>query len=192
VSTPTRRELQAQERRNQLIDTALALFAEKGVEGTSIKDIAERAGVAQGLVYHYFASKDALFAAIIERHNPLPQMRDALRDVQDRPVREVLLHLATTAYELIREKHEIIVVVAREALTRPELQQRIFALQALGIGTYADFMRGRIAAGEIRPHTPEASARMLMGAVLALHLTAAPETLIPEIVDNLLRGIAVE
>ncbi len=192
MSEPTRRERQAQERRNQLIDTALALFAEKGVESTSIKDIAEQVGVAPGLVYHYFDSKDALFDAIIERHNPLPVMLDALRDVQDRPVREVLLRLATTVYDLVVEKRAIIAVIAREALTRPDLQRRIFALQALGIGAYTEFMRGRIAAGEVRPHTPEISARMLIGSVLATHLSNAPRSFLPEIVDNLLRGLAAQ
>jgi AcrR family transcriptional regulator len=192
MSTPTRRELQAQERRNQLIDTALALFAERGVEGTTIKDIAERAGVAQGLVYHYFDSKDALFYAIIARHNPLPIVTSALSDVADRPLRAVLLQLAETIYELVREKRAIAVVVAREALTRPDLQQAIFELQARGISLYAELMRGRIAAGEARPHLPEVSARMLISAVLALHLTNAPPSYLPEIVDTLLRGIGPE
>jgi AcrR family transcriptional regulator len=190
VTTPTKRDLRAQERRSQLIDTALALFAEKGVERTTIKDIAERAGVAQGLVYHYFDSKDALFYAIIERHNPLPIISAALVDVADRPLRDVLLRLAETAYNLMREKRAIIIVVAREALTRPDLQQRIFALQSMGIALFADFMRGRIAAGEARPHAPEVSGRMLISSALALHLTNAPASLLPEVIDTLLHGIA--
>ena len=169
MTTPTKRDLQAQERRNQLIDTSLALFAEKGVASTTIKDIAERAGVAQGLVYHYFASKDDLFDAIIDRHNPLPVLSGVLTDVSHLPLRDVLLRLAETAYNLMREKRAILIVVAREALTRPDLQQRIFALQTLGINLFAEFMRGRIAAGEARPHVPEVSARMLISSVLALH-----------------------
>jgi len=192
VTTPTKRELQARERRNQLIDTALALFAEKGVESTTIKDIAERAGVAQGLVYHYFDSKDALFYAIIERHNPLPIVSAALIGVDDRPLRDVLLRLAETAYNLMREKRAIIIVVAREALTRPDLQQRIFALQSMGIALFSDFMRRRIAAGEARPHAPEVSGRMLISSALALHLTNAPASLLPEVIETLLRGVAPE
>jgi len=57
MTSPTRRELQAQERRNQLIDAALALFAEKGLDNTTIKDLAARVGVAQGLIYHYFVTE---------------------------------------------------------------------------------------------------------------------------------------
>lgn len=192
MSVPTHRELQKQERRNQLIDTALALFAEKGVESTTISDIAKRAGVAQGLVYHYFDSKDDLLWAIIERHNPLPIISTALTEVADRPVREVLLDLATRVYNLMGEKRSIIVVVAREALTRPELQRRIFALQRIGIGLFVEFMRSRIAAGEIRPHNPEVMARMLIGSVVAMRLTNAPASYLADTVENVLHGIAAD
>jgi AcrR family transcriptional regulator len=46
-----RRDLQAETRRNQLLDIALALFAERGVENVSLKDLAAEANVAQGLIY---------------------------------------------------------------------------------------------------------------------------------------------
>src|SRR5579871_543324 len=55
-STMTRRTQQAEERREQLIDTALRVFAEKGWDATSIPDLARAAGVAQGLMYHYFSN----------------------------------------------------------------------------------------------------------------------------------------
>lgn len=192
MSEPTRRELQKQERRNQLIDTALALYAEKGVESTTIKDIAEHAGVAQGLVYHYFESKDDLLQAIIERHNPLNVLRETLIGVADLPVNEALLLLATTAYRLVAQKRDIFIVIAREALTRPELQQRVFALQQLGIGAFTEHMRARMASGEVRPHRPEVVGRMLMGAVLAMHVSNAPEGYLKDVVDTLLRGIAAD
>src|ERR1041385_4982883 len=52
----TRRQ-QAEQRRIQLLDTALEVFAAHGFDGTSVKDLAEAAGVTQGLLYHYFASR---------------------------------------------------------------------------------------------------------------------------------------
>jgi AcrR family transcriptional regulator len=50
--------------RQRLIETALRLFARDGYTETSVKGIAQEAGVAQGLLYHYFASKEALLQAI--------------------------------------------------------------------------------------------------------------------------------
>ena len=55
-------------RRQEIIDTALRLFGEKGYEKTSIADIAKAIGVAQGLCYRYFPSKEALFDSAIEQY----------------------------------------------------------------------------------------------------------------------------
>lgn len=54
-------------RRERLLNGALALFAERGYAGTSVKAIAERAGVSQGLLYVHFANKQALLVALFER-----------------------------------------------------------------------------------------------------------------------------
>lgn len=55
-------------RKQEIIDTALRLFGEKGYEKTSITDIAKAIGVAQGLCYRYFPSKEALFDSAIEQY----------------------------------------------------------------------------------------------------------------------------
>lgn len=55
-------------RKQEIIDTALKLFGKKGYEKTSITDIAKAIGVAQGLCYRYFPSKEALFDSAIEQY----------------------------------------------------------------------------------------------------------------------------
>ncbi|MDR1961055.1 MAG: TetR/AcrR family transcriptional regulator [Gracilibacteraceae bacterium] len=50
-------------RKQEIIETALGLFQEKGYENTTIQDIAERMNVAQGLCYRYFKSKQEIFSA---------------------------------------------------------------------------------------------------------------------------------
>ena len=52
-----------EERKQEIIETALGLFSEKGYDNTTIQDIAERMNVAQGLCYRYFKSKQEIFAA---------------------------------------------------------------------------------------------------------------------------------
>ena len=52
-----------EERKQEIIETALKLFAEKGYEYTTMQDIAERMNVSQGLCYRYFKSKAEIFAA---------------------------------------------------------------------------------------------------------------------------------
>lgn len=48
-----------------ILDAALALAAERGISGTTMDDVAERAGVAKGSLYYNFASKDKLFEALL-------------------------------------------------------------------------------------------------------------------------------
>lgn len=190
---PNRRELQAQERRNQLIETALRLFAEKGMENTTIKDIAEAAGVAQGLLYHYYRSKDDLLWAIVGKYNPAMEMGQIFSAASDRPARDVLREAATRAYLLLSERGSALRVVAREALVRQDIQQAFRLAQAVAFGVLTRFFDARIATGELRPHNPDVSARMLIGSILALYTTGVPaEPFLEEMVDNLLDGIAAQ
>ncbi len=193
MTSLTKRELQAQERRKQLIDTALKLFAEKGMERTSIKDIATEAGVAQGLLYHYFQSKDDLFYAIIGQYNPLPEISSILAGSEHRPAREVLTQMAERTYALIAERRGVAMLILREVAVRSDLQQGIRMLQAVAFNLFARYINARIAAGELRSHDPEVTARMLVGSIVALLLTHAPaETYLPEVVETLLRGIETQ
>jgi AcrR family transcriptional regulator len=61
------------ERRQQLLDVARALFAEKGFDATSIEEIAHRAGVSKPVVYEHFGGKEGIYAVVVDR-----EMRDLL------------------------------------------------------------------------------------------------------------------
>lgn len=52
--------------RERILDAALAVFAERGYEASSIAEIADRAGVAKSVIYHHFGSKAGLYEAILE------------------------------------------------------------------------------------------------------------------------------
>jgi AcrR family transcriptional regulator len=66
-------ELLISARRNQILDAATKVFAEKGVHRATIKDIARAAGIADGTIYNYFANKDALLIGILDRVNQSQQ-----------------------------------------------------------------------------------------------------------------------
>ncbi len=61
---PTR--LPAAQRRAQLLDAALATFAERGFDGASMNDVAEAAGVTKPVLYQHFASKQALYRELVD------------------------------------------------------------------------------------------------------------------------------
>src|SRR5205807_2990707 len=62
-------ELLIAARRNQILDAATRVFAEKGFHRATIKDIARVAGIADGTIYTYFASKTAVLLDILNRLN---------------------------------------------------------------------------------------------------------------------------
>jgi len=55
-----------EDRREQIIDAAMRVFAQKGYSKATNKDIAREAGITTGLIYYYFDSKEALLKAILE------------------------------------------------------------------------------------------------------------------------------
>ena len=66
-TTPTYRRLEPEQRRDQILDAANRLFAERGYDGTSIEDIASAAGVTRGLVHHYLGGRREVYVALLER-----------------------------------------------------------------------------------------------------------------------------
>jgi AcrR family transcriptional regulator len=68
VSAPPKRRLTAEERRTAILDSALAVFSERGYHSASIDDIATEAGVSKALIYEHFASKQELHADLIARN----------------------------------------------------------------------------------------------------------------------------
>jgi AcrR family transcriptional regulator len=64
----TRKRLSGEERRAAILDSALAVFADRGYHASSIDDIAREAGISKALIYEHFSSKQELYAELIEHH----------------------------------------------------------------------------------------------------------------------------
>jgi TetR/AcrR family transcriptional regulator len=65
TDAPDKREQAREERRRQILEAALAVFVDKGYHAANVSDVAAAAGVSQGTIYWYFASKEELFNAAI-------------------------------------------------------------------------------------------------------------------------------
>ena len=78
-------ELVTAARRKQILDAATRVFAEKGFHRATIKEIARVAGIADGTIYTYFASKDEVLLAVLDRLNETTERRQqfVLGDEQD-------------------------------------------------------------------------------------------------------------
>jgi AcrR family transcriptional regulator len=67
VAPRTRRVRDAVATEKRILDAAEELFARRGIDAVTTKEIAAGAGVAVGALYHHFVSKDAIYAAVVER-----------------------------------------------------------------------------------------------------------------------------
>src|SRR5512133_1091379 len=67
ATTPTYRRLDPAQRREQILDAANALFAQRAYDEVSVEDIASAAGVTRGLVHHYFGGRTEVYVALLER-----------------------------------------------------------------------------------------------------------------------------
>ena len=117
--TERRRRLAPAERMPQILDAALVEFAERGYGGARMAAVAERAGIAKGLIYHYVPSKQALFSATVRACTQLA-FEAAERQVADRmhPARlydDVLAEPAAEAGDADESHLLAQVVVARLA-----------------------------------------------------------------------------
>jgi AcrR family transcriptional regulator len=67
MATPARVRMTGAQRRAQLLDVGKELFAERGYDGTSVEEVALRAGVSKPVVYEHFGGKEGLYAVVVDR-----------------------------------------------------------------------------------------------------------------------------
>jgi TetR/AcrR family transcriptional regulator, fatty acid metabolism regulator protein len=114
-----------EEKRRLLLAAAVRVFARKGYHTCRVGDIAEEAGVAHGLLYHYFQSKDAVLETIFRE--TWADLLRALRDIETTvsPAREQLRHVAATVLRTWRHDPDLVRVLVREVARGPQLQQEV-------------------------------------------------------------------
>jgi AcrR family transcriptional regulator len=110
----TTRSQAAADKRRQILDAAVLTFASRGFHACRVSDIADQAGVAYGLVYHYFASKDEVLDTLfLERWTVmLERIREV--DAQAIPAREKLTAIASFIVESYRHDPNLMKVIIVE------------------------------------------------------------------------------
>jgi TetR/AcrR family fatty acid metabolism transcriptional regulator len=113
-----------EERRRQILDAAVRAFAQKGYHASRVSDIAEEAGVAYGLVYHYFESKEAVLEAIFrDTWGMMLTAINAVEESEPSP-REQLRKTAAIVLRTWRDQPDLVRVLVREVTRSGEHLQR--------------------------------------------------------------------
>ena len=157
-------------RPSEIIEAALAVFAERGFAGAKLDDIAARAGVSKGAVYLYFETKEDLFRAVVrDGVSPnLDAVQAMMRAYQGsfadlvRMALPRLAHLAATT-----PLGAVVKMVIGESRNFPELA-RVWHDDVVGkaIALLTELIEKAQAKGEVRPGDPRTHAFSLIGPIL--------------------------
>jgi TetR/AcrR family transcriptional regulator, fatty acid metabolism regulator protein len=110
----TARAKATRDKRRLILDAAVRVFARQGFHACRVADIADEAGVAYGLVYHYFASKDEILDTLfLERWNVMLETIRAV-DSEAIPVREKLEAIASFIVDSYRHDPDLMKVIIVE------------------------------------------------------------------------------
>ena len=97
-----------------LLEAAREVFAAHGLEGARVDDIARRAGVNKQLVYHYFDSKDGLYAAVLEHVYGEIRRREQELDLSRFPAEEAMRRLVEFSFDYLAEHPDFVSLLADE------------------------------------------------------------------------------
>jgi AcrR family transcriptional regulator len=114
-----------EDKRRQLLDAAVRVFARKGFHASRVGDIAEEAGVAHGLLYHYFKSKDQVLEAVFHENWSLLVARIESVEETDEPAADQIRHIAAIVLRTWLHLPDVVRVVIQEFGRSPELGERI-------------------------------------------------------------------
>lgn len=155
----------APDKRRMILDAAVRVFARQGFHHCRVSDVADEAGVAYGLVYHYFESKEDVLETIFR--DTWAELVAAIHDVEglDEPAVEQLRQVTAILLRSWRRQPDLVRVLVREVARSPAVQQRVEELGEIFRAIQRIVARGQ-ASGELRTDVdPRLASWIVYGAI---------------------------
>jgi len=195
------------ERAPEILDAALACFAEKGFAACRMEDIAGRAGISKGTIYLYFESKEAVFKALAQRAigERIAAVADQL-EAFGGTTPELLRMVLTMVGSMASVSDAVVLprLVLAEAGNFPELAE-FWRHEIIdhGLGLFKSIIRRGQERGEFRPIPPEHAARLCVAPLLVIMMWRSVfarfdtepydyQGLVEAHIETLLRGLSTE
>lgn len=191
-----------EDRREQIIDAAMRVFAQKGYTKATNKDIARAAGITPGLIYYYFESKEALLIAILETRSPLQVISSLPPQALALPPELFLRMLLMRILAMMESENMVglIRVILPEIVHNPDLAFNPATLFQRVFGFLTGYVEAKIASGELRPMDASMMVQVLAGGVITfilrrqvlrdpMALAYSHEQIVDGVLDTVLKGV---
>ena len=157
-------------RRNQILDAATTVFAEKGFHRSTIRDVAKAAGIADGTIYIYFENKTALLLGILDRLNESDQREAYFEQSTDMDINSFFRKHLRQRLEFIGPKGmQVVQIVLSEILVNHDLRDMYYQKVIAPTFELAEkYFYGWMDAGLIREFDIPIMMRMITSMVLGL------------------------
>lgn len=179
----SRRDRERLARRRAMLDAALAVFAQKGYDGATLDEIAERAEFGKGTLYNYFpeGKESILFALLDEMFDGMAALVRAHFDAVEgdgRPARAHFRDLIARLLHHFTENRETFFLLIKEAqrlmLTEHDHVPSLHRRRDQAMEALEEPIARAVESGEFRPFPPVVIAHMLMGNVKGYLMYASP------------------
>jgi AcrR family transcriptional regulator len=168
-SAQPRVRLSAEDRRSQIVRTAIELFSRKGFDGTTTKEIALASGVNEALIFRHFATKEELYSAIIDyKMNERCLRIQAVLDeaAEEKDDRVFFTRLAYEILEAYRQDPNFVRLMFYSALEGHQLSRMVYEKHSAEMFEHlVKYIAGRIKERAYLPVNPRVAARAFVGMV---------------------------
>jgi len=162
-------ELVITARRNQILDAATRVFAEKGFHRATIKDIARVAGIADGTIYTYFASKTEVLLGLLHRLNESTEREQQLAPESAQDVRSFFAAYLRQRMSLLWSNADVWRAVLPEMLVNAELRELYYQQVLVPTFRVAEhYYQAQSEAGQLPAIDIPLTVRAIAGTILGL------------------------
>lgn len=178
-SEPGERVSRSEATREQILDTAIGLFRKDGFDETTMREVASEAGVALGLAYHYFPSKEALVMAYYERVQREHRIVAHQNLAHTRSLRDRLAMLLQTKLDILKDDRRLLGALFRYT-GNPEhplsfLGKATAPLRADCMSLFAEALQPERLPEDLRELLPLAMWALHMGVLLYFLYDSSPK-----------------
>jgi AcrR family transcriptional regulator len=187
------------ETRERIIQGAAQVFAQKGYEGATTREIAAAADVNEVTLFRHFGNKKNIFMAVIERFSALPGLEAAMQDQLTGDYRQDLTQLGTHFLQTMLKQRKAILLSLCTAERLPEIRDVVADPPTRQRQMLSAYLRQQIERGVVRDLNPELVAQAFFGMLFEFAISyelypdtprIAPEEVVTQYVDIFVRGTA--